>query len=102
MSLQTEGEYILLQVENYGIGIKKEDGEKIFSQFFRAKNAVLAKPNGIGLGLYISKKIIDYHKGRIIAFSSPETNKTVFSVYLPIPKNLISETPGFEKFIENI
>ena len=32
----------------------------------------LPKPNGIGLGLYISRKIIEYHKGKIIAFSSAD------------------------------
>ena len=102
VNLETEGEYVLIQVENYGIGIKKEDEEKIFTQFFRADNAIATKPNGIGLGLFISKKIIDYHKGKIIAFSSPQTNKTIFSVYLPIPKSLITEKPKMEEFLENI
>ncbi len=102
VSIQTEGEYILIQVENYGIGINKLDEEKIFAKFFRADNAISTKPNGIGLGLYISKKIVEYHKGKIIAFSSADKNKTIFSVYLPIPKSLITEKQEVENFLENI
>lgn len=102
VSIQTEGEYILIQVENYGIGIAKEDEEKIFIKFFRADNAISTKPNGIGLGLYISRKIIEYHKGKIIPFSNNEKGKTVFSVYLPIPKSLITEKKEVENFLENI
>lgn len=102
ISISIEGEYVLIQVENYGIGIKKEDEEKIFAKFFRAENAILSKPNGIGLGLYITKKIIEYHKGKIIAFSREDEGKTVFSVYLPIPKSLITEKAPVENFLESI
>lgn len=102
ISISIEGEYVLIQVENYGIGIKKEDEEKIFAKFFRAENAILSKPNGIGLGLYITKKIIEYHKGKIISFSREDEGKTVFSVYLPIPKSLITEKAPVENFLESI
>lgn len=102
ISLQAEGEYALIQIENYGIGIKDEDQGKIFAKFYRAENAILTKPNGIGLGLYISKKIIEHHKGKIVVFSTPESSKTIFSIYLPIPKSLITEKPKIEEFLENI
>ena len=101
VSAEIEGDYILIQVANYGIGIKKEDQDKIFNQFFRADNALLAKPNGIGLGLYICKNIIERHKGRIIGTTN-NNGKTVFSVYLPIPKNLITEKPKLEEFLETL
>lgn len=102
VSIQTEGEYVLIQIENYGIGIKKEDEGKIFAKFYRAENAILTKPNGIGLGLYICKKIVEYHKGKIVVFSSPDTSKTIFSIYLPIPNSLITEKPHIEEFLETI
>lgn len=102
VNLEKEGDYILIQVENYGIGFSKTDEEKLFTKFFRADNAISTKPNGIGLGLFISKKIIEYHKGKIIASSSPQTNKTIFSVYLPIPKSLITRKEKTEEFLENI
>ena len=96
-----EGDFILLQVSNYGIGIKKEDQDKIFNQFFRADNALLAKPNGIGLGLYICKNIIERHKGRIMGTTNA-SGKTIFSIYLPISKHLITEKPQIETFLENL
>jgi len=102
ISVQTEGEYALIQIENYGIGIKEDDQSKIFAKFYRAENAILTKPNGIGLGLYICKKIIEHHKGKIVVFSTPESSKTIFSVYLPIPKSLITEKPKMEEFLETI
>lgn len=102
VSIQTEGEYALIQIENYGIGIKEDDQSKIFAKFYRAENAILTKPNGIGLGLYICKKIIEHHKGKIVVFSTPESSKTIFSVYLPIPKSLITEKPKMEEFLETI
>ena len=102
VSIQTEGEYALIQIENYGIGIKEDDQSKIFAKFYRAENAILTKPNGIGLGLYICKKIVEHHKGKIVVFSTPESSKTIFSVYLPIPKSLITEKPKMEEFLETI
>jgi signal transduction histidine kinase len=102
VNLEKEGDYILIQVENYGIGFSKTDEEKLFTKFFRADNAISTKPNGIGLGLFISKKIVEYHKGKIIASSSPQTNKTIFSVYLPIPKSLITRKEKTEEFLESI
>ncbi len=101
ISLQTEGEFILIQIANYGTGIPKIDQEKMFKKFFRSENAILVKPNGIGLGLYICKKIIEYHKGKIVLFSSEENGKTIFSIYLPIPKSLITEKPKTEEFLES-
>lgn len=102
ISLQAEGEYVLIQIENYGIGIKEEDQGKIFAKFYRAENAILTKPNGIGLGLYICKKIVEHHKGKIVVFSTPESSKTIFSIYLPIPKSLITEKPKIEEFLESM
>jgi signal transduction histidine kinase len=102
ISIQIEGEYVLIQVENYGIGIPKEDESKIFAKFYRAPNAILSKPNGIGLGLYICKKIVEYHKGKIVVFSAQDSSKTIFSIYLPVPKSLITDKPEVEEFLENI
>lgn len=101
INAEIQSEYIMLQVANYGIGIKKEDQDKLFNQFFRADNALLAKPNGIGLGLYICKNIIERHNGRIMGTTN-ENGKTVFTVYLPIAKNLITEKPKVEEFLESL
>lgn len=101
ISLLTEGEFVLIQIANYGMNIPKIDQEKMFKKFFRSENAILTKPNGIGLGLYICKKIINYHKGKIVLFSNEESSKTIFSIYLPIPQSLITEKPKVEEFLES-
>ncbi len=73
--------YAKVQIMDSGIGIEPENKQKIFSPFFTTK----PQGEGIGLGLYISKTIIDEHNGQI-EFES-EKNKTIFTILLPIQKN---------------
>lgn len=69
-------------VEDTGIGIKKDDIPKIFTKFFRAKNAIQAVPDGAGLGLYLAKQFIEAHKGEI-SVESELGNGTSFTFILP-------------------
>ena len=64
-----------LSVEDQGIGIKKENFDKLFIPFFTTS------PSGTGLGLSISQKIVEAHRGRI-EVSSEEGRFTRFSVVL--------------------
>ncbi len=73
--------YAKVQIMDSGIGIEPENKQKIFSPFFTTK----PQGEGIGLGLYISKTIIDEHNGQI-EFES-EKNKTIFTILLPIQEN---------------
>ncbi len=57
--------FVEVVVQDTGIGISKEDLDKIFSKFFRAENAVKSKTEGSGLGLYIAQNIVRSHGGRI-------------------------------------
>lgn len=68
-------EFCVIEIEDTGIGISKENLKKIFNPFFTTKI------NGTGLGLAISKKIIDEHGG-IIKVESEENKGTVFKIYL--------------------
>ena len=54
---------ILIRVTDTGIGISEEDIEKIGTRFFRSQEAIDIDNHGTGLGLYISKTIIDKHNG---------------------------------------
>lgn len=65
-----------------GIGIPKEEQPALFSKFFRASNAAVMHPNASGLGLFISRKIIEAHNGKIW-FVSTEGKGTTFFVSLP-------------------
>jgi two-component system sensor histidine kinase/response regulator len=65
ISLQTEGESIVGEVSDTGIGIPEKDQERLFSEFFRAKNAKEQEIPGTGLGLTIVKRILDGLRGKI-------------------------------------
>jgi len=67
-----------VKIEDSGLGIEPENKPKVFSPFFTTK----PQGEGIGLGLYISKTIIDEHNGQI-EFES-EKDKTIFTILLPI------------------
>ncbi len=79
---QHEGQ-IVVQVKDTGIGMSEEDLQKIFGEFFRAKNAVQRKISGTGLGLAICKRIIDDHNGHIEVKSKLDEGST-FTIILPI------------------
>ena len=57
--------YIELSVTDNGNGIPEEDITFIFDKFYQSKDQNTRKPEGSGLGLSISKEIIEQHKGRI-------------------------------------
>ncbi|MFL1896681.1 ATP-binding protein [Aquimarina sp. 2-A2] len=56
---------VLIQIEDNGKGIPKEDVPHIFDKFYQSKNQNLQKPVGSGFGLAISKHIVENHKGKI-------------------------------------
>ena len=71
---------IEFQVKDSGIGISKDDINKITQPFFQANQTVSTK--GFGLGLTICKKIIESHKGRLSIESEPEEG-SIFTLHLP-------------------
>ena len=65
ISCHENKDLVEFSVEDTGIGIPREDVEKVFEEFFRSDNALDQKVKGTGLGLSLVKKIIEAHKGRI-------------------------------------
>ncbi|MDP2631200.1 MAG: ATP-binding protein [Candidatus Uhrbacteria bacterium] len=77
-----EGNNVRITVSDTGIGIPKNDLDKIWDKFYRAKNAILTYTDGQGLGLYLAKVIVDSHKGHISV--DTEVGKgTTFTITLP-------------------
>jgi signal transduction histidine kinase len=72
---------LLFQVTDHGIGINEESQKHLFERFYRAEGETVR--GGTGLGLYISKQIIDAHGGRIWAQSKFGEGST-FSFTLPL------------------
>jgi signal transduction histidine kinase len=73
---------VRLDVSDTGIGIPEEERARLFERFFRSQTALERQIQGTGLGLYISKAIVDAHGGRI-AVQSEEGKGTTFMVELP-------------------
>ncbi len=70
------------KVKDSGIGIPLNERGKMFSEFFRGTNAIKTGKEGSGFGLFVSKKIIEGHKGKI-GFDSKENQGSVFYFDLP-------------------
>ena len=73
---------VCFTITDSGIGIPKQDSDRLFEKFVRMDNAKKVDANGSGLGLFIVKKIIDAHNGTIW-FNSTEGKGTTFFVKLP-------------------
>ncbi|MEO7800615.1 MAG: sensor histidine kinase, partial [Ginsengibacter sp.] len=55
-----------LRISDEGKGISAEDKKKIFDKFYRAGNRHTREAKGTGLGLYLTKKIVEQHGGSVI------------------------------------
>ncbi len=80
---KSEAKEIEVSVHDNGIGISRENQEKIFEKFFRATSAIKKETTGSGIGLFTTKNIVDKHKGRVWFESAPESGTTFF-IALPI------------------
>jgi PAS domain S-box-containing protein len=82
ISGESSAPYVILTISDNGMGITKSDQEKIFSKFFRAKNAVLSETGGTGLGLFVVKSYVESWGGSVW-FKSEEGKGSTFYVKIP-------------------
>lgn len=85
---------LLFSVKDTGVGIPYEQQQRIFTKFFRAENVMRMETEGSGLGLFITKNIIESHNGKIW-FESEEGKGTTFCFILPIKTE-----ENFERFMK--
>ena len=86
VSVEKYEEVVLVKICDTGIGIPKEEQEKIFKRFYRVDKSRSKETGGVGLGLSIAEWIVHAHQGRIEVDSKLNKGST-FTVYLLIQKN---------------
>lgn len=85
ISLKTQESWLMGMVRDTGIGIPEEDQDRLFSEFFRARNAKKAGIPGTGLGLVIVKRIVERLGGEVSLESQPGEG-TLVCFRIPITK----------------
>lgn len=79
-------------VGDQGIGMPREDLERVFEKFYRVDSSVTRETGGSGLGLSIAKSIVEAHGGRIWAESKGEGKGSVF--HFTLPKKITQKKQG--------
>jgi signal transduction histidine kinase len=74
-----------IEVEDHGVGIAKRDRKRVFDRFYRVDNLLTRQTEGSGLGLSISKRIIEAHGGKLTVRSELGKGST-FTIHLPAAK----------------
>lgn len=84
-------EILYIDIIDEGMGISVKDQKRLFNRFFRGDNAVNSKETGSGIGLLLTKKMTELHKGSI-NFSSKEGKGSVFQIQIPISQNSYNQS----------
>lgn len=84
-------EYVVVSVEDTGIGIKEEDMHKLFKPFSQIADIYTKNTQGTGLGLALTKKLVELHGGAIWC-KSVFNKGSVFSIALPISMEVLHGT----------
>jgi len=87
ISLKRLEDSIEFSIKDTGVGIPKDQQNRVFTKFFRGANAMKLETEGSGLGLFITKNIIEAHGGKIW-FESEEGKGTTFYFTLPIVQKI--------------
>lgn len=94
VSTELKDNQVLTHVKDSGQGIPEAAISKLFTKFFRVSGVLEQGSKGTGLGLYISKSIVDMHKGRIWV-ESKIGQGSVFSFSVPVsPDQTLTQTSG--------
>jgi signal transduction histidine kinase len=96
VTLGSNHEHAVLTVKDTGIGIRKEDMDRIFDRFYQSESSRAHQDGeGFGLGLSIVKWVVEAHNGKIIVSSEPKLGST-FTITLPLYRDE-EDTPLYQR-----
>jgi two-component system OmpR family sensor kinase len=88
LSAHVEGDDVLIEVSDRGVGIAESDVERLFEPFFRVDRSRTRTTGGLGLGLALARRVVDAHKGTI-TFASKLGAGTVACVRIPMYRDSV-------------
>lgn len=88
--------YTVVTIKDHGVGMRKNDLQKLFKKFSRIDNPLSTSVEGTGLGLYWAKKILDLHKGSIKVTSKLNVGST-FKIMTPTDADFSEESAAVLK-----
>lgn len=91
ITLDSDDNDVILQVEDRGVGMSKKDTQHIFDKFYRAEDPLTAQTKGHGLGLSIVKNLVELNGGRIEVVSKRGKGST-FTITFPILTSVSEES----------
>ncbi len=92
--LTTDEDMATVSVTDTGIGISPEDQKHLFEKFYRVNSSMTREIGGTGLGLYISRNLVEHYGGKLDVVSTPGKGST-FSFSLPLAKDKkLAQNPG--------
>ncbi len=83
VAIQHTAEQATIQIKDTGVGIKEEELNNLFTKFHRGSSSLTTEYQGVGLGLFMSKLIVDKHSGDLTLTSKPNQGTSV-TIQLPI------------------
>ena len=93
IELSIDDSQVCLKVKDTGIGVPENEQANLFTKFYRASNARKQRPDGTGVGLYLAKRVIVAHGGKVV-FESSLGKGSVFGFCLPLKQ--VESAPAHE------
>lgn len=84
LNREPQRSFVEISVQDTGIGIKSEDLPKLFQPFVQLDSSFANRHQGTGLGLALTKQLVELHGGQIVAASDGEGRGSTFTVRLPL------------------
>lgn len=82
--------YLLVRISDTGVGISEPDKKHIFSAFYQGRNGKSGEVEGTGIGLSLTRSVVDLHHGAIIVADN-EPKGTIFTLCIPVSADAFSE-----------